>query len=320
MRGLKSHKEVQNRRTTIALSKKTRDRLKLVKGDRTYETIISAFLSTHEELELKKRKRAESLQKFFESNPEEAKIIKDEIGLAGEEELTLWIDVHEPPEIKRVLKLLYPKAKCKALDIGDYRDDRYGFVIERKTIDDFINSMFSEDPSRMYNRLDEQVLNLHDNFKKPYIIIVGQLSQRYRNPETGEQIRSEIILGKIASISERTKVRVLFVENDAEFINMLRFLYEKRKDGRPYEPKTAGRKREFSIPEIRARQLAHIPGIGMKLAVEVINRYPSIRAIADASVEDLMRVPKIGRKKAELILKVLTEETPAVKFDGGIDE
>jgi len=261
-----------------------------------------------EQKNLAEQKRQKSLETFLASNTEDAKITKL-IGIAnGDDDRTFWMDVNEPKELRALWKSVCPGAVCKDLDIGDYRDDRYGFVVERKTIDDFISAMISEIPGRLYNRLDEQVLNLHDNFEKPYLIIVGYPEDRYVNPETGETIRYEQIMGKIASIEERTNVRVQLVATESAFIQYMLYLYRKRKDGKPYEPKIVG-KRVWDIDEIRVRQLAHIPGIAMTLATAINNHFTSIKEMCNASVTDFMQIPKIGKKKAESIVEVLTKDT-----------
>ncbi len=53
---------------------------------------------------------------------------------------------------------------------------------------------------------------------------------------------------------------------------------------------------------VRHSRLEDISGIGRKMTTEVLVRFGSVRKIRELSVEELVRVPGIGRKTAEKIL------------------
>ncbi len=46
----------------------------------------------------------------------------------------------------------------------------------------------------------------------------------------------------------------------------------------------------------------------MKLARALLNRFGSIRGIAEANIDELVEVEKIGEKKAELIHRTINAE------------
>jgi excinuclease ABC subunit C len=56
-------------------------------------------------------------------------------------------------------------------------------------------------------------------------------------------------------------------------------------------------------------RLEDIPGIGPKIAKELFNHFGSMEAALQASASELVRVPGIGRKKAESIAHALKNRT-----------
>jgi len=52
--------------------------------------------------------------------------------------------------------------------------------------------------------------------------------------------------------------------------------------------------------------LQGLPGIGPKLAINLYNHFESIEEIFTASYEELIKVPKMGKKKAEKLRKIIT--------------
>jgi ERCC4-type nuclease len=53
--------------------------------------------------------------------------------------------------------------------------------------------------------------------------------------------------------------------------------------------------------------LLDVPGIGAKTAHHIIRKYRTFPEILDSSVADLMKLPTIGPKRAELIKKKISE-------------
>jgi Fanconi anemia group M protein len=54
--------------------------------------------------------------------------------------------------------------------------------------------------------------------------------------------------------------------------------------------------------------MGNMPGIGPKLAESMLRHFKNVRNIVNANKEELMKVEKIGPKKAEGIREVLEEE------------
>ncbi|MFP3279068.1 MAG: helix-hairpin-helix domain-containing protein [Candidatus Micrarchaeota archaeon] len=69
-----------------------------------------------------------------------------------------------------------------------------------------------------------------------------------------------------------------------------------------------GTKRAFTNEEWQKLILSSIPGVGPKLAYELLKEFKSIKNVVNASVDELMRVDKIGKKKASRIHEILNFE------------
>ena len=64
-------------------------------------------------------------------------------------------------------------------------------------------------------------------------------------------------------------------------------------------------KKPKDIEAQRRFVLRALPGVGEKLAEELLKKFGSIENIAKASEEELMEVEKLGKKKAKRIVEVL---------------
>ncbi len=61
--------------------------------------------------------------------------------------------------------------------------------------------------------------------------------------------------------------------------------------------------------EQSSRELQKLPGVGMKVAWELVQAgFNSVAGLANADVESLMNVPGVGKKKAEKLLKIAKDE------------
>jgi Fanconi anemia group M protein len=179
-----------------------------------------------------------------------------------------------------------------SLPVGDYiLSDRVG--VERKGIADFENSI-------MNNRLFDQIERLSSSFEKPILIIEGDGSE-YR-------LSSRVIIGTIISLYIDYGIQVLLSANEEETAEILYMLAKREQDKKERFPRIIGIKRAFSDEEWQRNILASIPGVGPKLAYEILKEFKSIKGVANANIEQLMKVDKIGKKKAKRIYDILNLE------------
>ena len=100
----------------------------------------------------------------------------------------------------------------KRLKVGDYIHNK--ILVERKTIDDLCASILDK-------RIETQVEKMKDFDGECFIIIVGNLKNR------STDIHENCILGKMVSLVVKHHIKVLWCENEFQFLYILKNLIEK---------------------------------------------------------------------------------------------
>ncbi len=164
--------------------------------------------------------------------------------------------------------------------------------IERKTQHDFLNSIIDK-------RIFEQLSLLKDLFDKQIIIIEGD-----ENLYELRQMHPNAIRGMFAAISVDYQIPIVFTKNirdTASFIELL----EKRN---PQENSLLKKKKPKEISYYQQLIIETLPGIGAKLAKNLLKEFKTVRNVFNASVSELQKVAKIGKKKAKAIFELLNKE------------
>lgn len=135
-----------------------------------------------------------------------------------------FIDSREPLEIIEMFKQACFKYEVKALDVGDFIEDSKGIVIERKTTEDFIQSLQS-------GHLHKQLLQM-EQFPHPYLIITG-IFQPLDGATYKYYFGMKQYCGALASCYARfPKLRIIQVTNTEQMILFIKSLIEKIDDGK----------------------------------------------------------------------------------------
>ena len=100
----------------------------------------------------------------------------------------------------------------KRLKVGDYIYKK--ILVERKTIDDLCASILDK-------RIETQVKMMKDFDGECFIVIVGNLKNR------STDIHENCILGKMVSLVVKHHIKVLWCENEFQFLYILKNLIEK---------------------------------------------------------------------------------------------
>lgn len=104
---------------------------------------------------------------------------------------------------------------AKRLKVGDYQYKN--IIIERKEISDFCSSILD-------GRLNRQVENMKKEElygKECFIIVVGSIKDRTAD------IHENCILGKMVSLVIKDGMRLLFCDDDFQFVYLLKNIIEK---------------------------------------------------------------------------------------------
>ncbi|RME31528.1 DEAD/DEAH box helicase [Candidatus Woesearchaeota archaeon] len=177
------------------------------------------------------------------------------------------------------------------LATGDYHlSDRV--VVEYKRVPDFVDSIID-------GRLLSQLRALR-SYPRALIIVEGDedlFAQRNMHPNA--------ILGMLATISVNYNIPLLFTRTPRETAALL-FLIAQREqtEGREhYAPRT---QKPMTLTELQEFIVSSLPGVGGSLAKALLEHCGSVRAVMNASAEELQAVEKIGQKKAKEIQETLT--------------
>jgi Fanconi anemia group M protein len=181
------------------------------------------------------------------------------------------------------------KIEFKELKIGDYivKD----IIIERKTVQDFLNSMINH---RLINQIEE--LKQYEN----KLLIIEGISEQYIYSEDKEKagINPNAIRGFLLSILLKHKIPILFSKNSedtAKFINVL----SKRKEK---EINLNAKKKTLNKKEQLQFIIESFPGVGPKKAKKLLDKFGSIQNIILSSTEDLKDILGI---QAEIIKEII---------------
>ncbi len=166
--------------------------------------------------------------------------------------------------------------------------------IERKTQSDFISSIIDR-------RIIRQLVELKENFSVPLLIIEGS-----ENMYTLRNFHPNAIRGMLASIAIDFQVPIIYTKSPKDTVALLEVMARRLEKPRPLISMMKKRK-PTTIKEQQEFMIESLPLVGPNMAKELLKRFGSVKNIVNASDDELMKVEKIGKKKAEMIMKVINE-------------
>ncbi len=151
-------------------------------------------------------------------------------------------------------------------------------------------------------RVFQQARNMAANFptENCYIIIVGKQEQAAFN----KKIRFSVDQFLAAQASLAQVVSVMTVDNHSQFWKLVRYLFEKGSDGKDRMNVRVARMEKGS-GDVLLDMLTCIPKIGEKKAELIVNTFnlENTYPLHDMTIEDIMQVRGIGQKQATEIKK-----------------
>ncbi len=184
------------------------------------------------------------------------------------------------------------ETTVKTLAVGDYIiSDR--ICVERKTVSDFENSL-------MNGRMFDQVSRLKDAYDHPMLLIEGS-REDFR-------LQQKAIFGAIVSMYIDNNVQVLLSEGIEDTADILLSMAKHEQLERLRAPSLKGSMRAYTDSEYQEYIVGNIPGVGPKLAKALLSHFGSVSNIANSDIEELRKVDKIGKMRAERILEILNSD------------
>ena len=147
------------------------------------------------------------------------------------------------------------------------------------------------------------------------MLVEGDLNDvsTHRNPAA--------LWGALLAILMDEDIRILFSPSRLETARILRAVWRRQENG----GSNYGLRHKPKMLTLEEKQLFVVqgfPNVGGTLSKNLLEEFGSVRRVMMANKEDLMRVPKVGKKKADDITRVLDEEykeSRETPFNGPID-
>jgi len=203
--------------------------------------------------------------------------------------IPLIVDANEPGDIPDRLRELGVSIEVRKIAPGDYVLGPVG--IERKTLTDFFNSLVRK-------RLFEQVQRLREAYPQPLLILEGDLTElsTFKHPQS--------FLGALLAMELKERVPILTTADKEQTALVLKVLWKSQDKGAP-EYGLRHKPKALSLGQRQRFLVEGLPSIGETLARNLLERFGTVRAVFDASAEELEHTPKIGAGKAAEIVRLV---------------
>ncbi len=199
------------------------------------------------------------------------------------------MDIYEPAEMRMALVKLGARVTVAYLGIGDYILSD-SVCIERKTISDFLSSMYS-------GRLGYQLQHLSAAFKMPFLLIEGRPENRPRT------VNMRSFYGYVSRLVLSSPIGVLQTPDMATSA-LLIWLMSQKIGTSPSNPRLRPSKARDDM-ETALLLLEALPGIGPVLSRRLLHEFKSLRSILQAPEHSISRVRGVGSRKARKIVDLL---------------
>jgi ERCC4-type nuclease len=165
--------------------------------------------------------------------------------------------------------------------------------VERKE-DDFLPSLFDDRRLRQLGAMREEA-------EFSYLIVTKSY-QEIKEDVMMRDVNERILLGYIASLCA-VGYPPLFIPDKHDAAELIKRLVDKIEDDDPrvYVPRPKGAKPS----DYRNAMIESLPKIGVKTRRRLVESFPNLASLANASVEEIMAIDGIGKKTAEKIHRIL---------------
>lgn len=215
------------------------------------------------------------------------------------DKLRIVVDEREKKSgIPDLLKAVGIKTELKTLPIGDYIVGPET-IVERKSIQDFVSSIFD-------GRLFDQCSRLKEHFENPIILLEG-------NVDEIEEITENplVFYGAISSLVIDFKIPIIPTPNASHTAKLLVSM-SSRKDSTkgPFLKKI---RKSNDLQRQQLSSLCSLPGVGEKTAIRMLAKFGSPLKVFCASSAELAKIEGLGDTRAKKIKKMLESTSQHIK-------
>ena len=200
--------------------------------------------------------------------------------------------------IPELIKKIGINVEIKTLQVGDYIVSPET-VVERKSIQDFMSSIFD-------GRLFDQCNRLKENFQFPIILLEG-------NVDEIEDITENplVFYGAMSTIVIDFKIPIIPTPSASDTAKLLVAMCSRKESTNGHYLKKI--KKSTNIEKQQLSVLSSLPGVGEKTAVRMLEKFGTPLQVFSASVTDLSKVSGLGSERAKKIRKMLNGKSKHLK-------
>ena len=214
-------------------------------------------------------------------------------------DLRIIIDERERKSgIPKLLQKIGINVEVKTLPIGDYIVS-HETVVERKSISDFISSIFD-------GRLFDQCNRLKEHLQFPIILLEGNVDEIETITEN-----PLVFYGALSTIAVEFKIPIIPTPNASHTAKLLVAL-SSRKDSIK-GPLLKKIRKSNDIQKQQLSVLCSLPGVGEKTAIRLLEKFGSPLKVLSASTKDLSKISGLGESRAKKIKKMLERKSKHTK-------
>ena len=192
----------------------------------------------------------------------------------------------------------------KELDVGDYLVSE-NIVVERKTLDDLVRSVYD-------GRLFEQGRRLGETYSTPILLVEGDPSLIYSKTSRHKQVTAALL-----TISLDYGIIPVYTRDPGESAELIAWLAKRAQEERRERIVVRRKPRISGLAEWQLYLVQGLPYVGPRLAASLLRRFGTPQAVFNAGFSELSRVSGIGEKRATFILKVLRTPYESARRSGG---
>lgn len=206
--------------------------------------------------------------------------------------LTVVVDHREKGSpVLKALRSLGVSIDLKQLQVGDFVISNDACV-EYKQYSDFLGSIID-------GRLLVQLRSL-SQYTKPILILEGDAT-----PSSLRRIDREAIQGMISTISLSYRIPIIRTFSPLETAQFLHTMARREQTNEQHEF-TYHTAKPLTDKELLEYVVSSLPNIGGALAKSLLENFDSLLSLISASSDDLKRIPLIGEKKAQELVRLFS--------------
>lgn len=188
--------------------------------------------------------------------------------------------------------------------------DRYvlskRLVIERRTGGGFLKGI-------MEKTLFTSAIYMREHFPLCTLVVEGKINYEY------SMMDPQAARGALSSMMLLYGLTVLSTVDAADTVQLILMMARQEQVGIP-EISLIPKRKATSVDDMQRRVIEMLPGCGMVMARDLLQRFGTVSRIANASKADFLSMKGIGANKAQQIHKVLNAEYEAVDTERNLED